>query len=130
MNKTKISKIIISILTFLLIVCLSTNVFADPIDLGDSLGQGADDPTGEGAGDNNDDETQNFDKDFANQNQTTDTDKTPENSETAEPEADKKPENDIPYAGPVEDALMITAFISFAIMGIYTFIKLSDYSNI
>ena len=53
MNKNKISKIIVLIITFALIACLSTTVFAeDPVDLSNSL-SGGNNTTGNGTTGNN-----------------------------------------------------------------------------
>ena len=39
-------------------------------------------------------------------------------------------ESNIPHAGVEDTILMGTAFVVFAVIGIYTFMKLSEYSNI
>ena len=117
MKKVKISKIIISIIMFVLIISVSTNVFADEPQL--DFGNLVENTTNENVPDlSNTIDTSKNDNANINTNTNTNT-----NTSTYE-------KTDIPYAGPVEDALMITAFIIFGIIGIYTFKKLSDYSNL
>ncbi len=124
MNKNKISKIIVLIITFALIACLSTTVFAeDPVDLSNSL-SGGNNTTGNGTTGNNttvDNTTENQVPDIT-PNTTTPTN-TNTNSSTYE-------ESEIPHAGVESSILMVVAFVICGIIGIYTFIKLSDYSNI
>ncbi len=54
---------------------------------------------------------------------------TPENT-TGNTNTNSMPNSNIPYAGPEDTILMGAAFVVCAIIGIYTFIKLSEYSNI
>lgn len=119
MNKNKISKIIVLIITFALIACLSTTVFAeDPVDLSNSL-SGGNNTTGNNTTVDNTTENQVPD---ITPNTTTPTN-TNTNSSTYE-------ESEIPHAGVESSILMVVAFVICGIIGIYTFIKLSDYSNI
>lgn len=139
MNKTKISKIIISIITFALIVCISTNVFADDglLDFdGDFTNSSTDSNTTDGTENNNaienltpsDNNTSTGENTNTNANSNANTNTNVNNS--ANNTTSTYEESDIPYAGPVEDMLMVVAFIIFGIIGIYTFKKLSDYSNL
>ena len=125
MKKVKISKIIISIIMFVLIISVSTNVFADEPQL--DFGNLVENTTNENVPDlSNTIDTSKNDNANINTNTNINTNiNTNTNTNTSTYE-----ETDIPYAGPVEDALMITAFIIFGIIGIYTFKKLSDYSNL
>lgn len=119
MNKSTISKIVILISIFTIITCISTVVFAeDPIDLTPSL-TGGNTETGD----------------------TTPESPTPENTTPESPKPESPtPENTnpntskyketIPYAGPAETILLGVAFVVCGIIGVYTFMKMSDYSNI
>ena len=109
MKKSILSKIIVLIIILGLMACMTTTVFADDgiLDLNPSLN----------GGNNPESEVE------------------PEPEIQPEPEPEKKPastyeETDIPYAGPEDTILMVSAFIMFGIIGVYTFIKMSDYSNI
>ena len=148
----KISKIIVLIITFVLIVCMTTSVFAEGIlDLDDitgntsgetseeTSGDKSEDTSEEPSGDTNDKKEEVEDLTFTpDKPQTTTPEPTPQEPETPKTETEtQKPgntskyeESDIPYAGPAESILMASAFIICAIIGIYTFIKLSAYSNI
>lgn len=141
-NMKKISKIIVLIITFVLIVCMTTSVFADgKLDLGDitgnTSGDTSEDTSGESSGDTDDETEEVPDLSFTPENpETTTPEPTPEQPETPETETQKPgntskyEETDIPYAGPAESIAMAIAFIVCAIIGIYTFIKLSAYNNI
>ena len=152
-NMNKISKIIVLIITFVLIACMTTSVFADGIlDLGDitgnTSGDAAEDTLGDSSEGTDDDAEEVPDLSFTPDEpetttpepapETTTPEPAPEKTETPKPETEtpktgntsKYEESDIPYAGPAESILMASAFIICAIIGIYTFIKLSAYNNI
>ena len=119
MNKTKLAKIILVTIIFALVSCTFTSVFAandDIPSLNPSLNLN---PTPGGSTDN----TQNPSNKTENNTDTNNNTNTNTNSSSYQ-------ESDIPYAGPAETALMVTAFIVFGIIGVYTFNKLSYYSNI
>ncbi len=133
MNQNKVSKIIISIIVFALISCISISVFADEnsiLDLNTITGETTDDDDnvpnlsnqlGGGNTPAENTQTENKTPDITPSNTTpTNTDKN----------TSKYEESNIPYAGAESSILMFTAFIVFGIIGIYTFIKLSDYNNI
>lgn len=139
MNNKTISKIIaLTIIIFSLVACMSTTAFADnQIDL-EAL-------TGNTPGNNTNTENEPTDDDVPSldgtiNNPGTTPDETPSTTppaETPDTTPDTTPgntstyeETDIPYAGPAETMLMTTAFIVFGIIGVYTFVKMSDYSNI
>ena len=127
MNKTKISKLIIFIIMFILVISISTKVFATELDLGSEL--------------NSSEDTESFDGDFSNPSGDLEPKDEDEDPEQLTPPAGETPnpgsgnvsiyeESEMPYTGPVEDTLMVIAFVTFGVIGIYTFKKLSDYSNI
>lgn len=130
MNKNKISKIISIILTFTLIFFISTSVFAqDQLDLGTITGNDTNNSTGD---DDIPDISFNTDKNLnenananinSNENANANTNTNTQSTSTYK-------DSNIPYAGPADTALMISAFVVLGIIGIYTFIKLSEYSNI
>lgn len=128
MEKNKITRKIVLIITFLLIVCMFTTVFAiddipsldDDFNFlntstgGNSIGNNIENnignsSTGNSTGNNIGNNTGN---NIENNNSSS-----YQNSE-------------IPYAGVETSILMFSAFIVCGIIGIYTFMKLSDYSNI
>ena len=128
MEKNRISKIIALIITFVLITCISTSVFADgQLDL-DSI-------TG---GDTSGDETTEEEyEDLTGEIETEEEEKTPveEEDESKKEEEEEKSESkyeesDIPHAGPEDTILMVVLFIALAGVSGFTFIKLSEYSNI
>ena len=131
---SKISKIIITLIIALAVVtCMCTSVFAaddeEPIDLsGSILG---------GSGNTPEDPEPELEPDPETTPQPEDpepeTNPDPEpEPETNESEEDNKKtyEESIPYAGPADTVLMVVAFLTLGGIGIYTFIKLSEYSNI
>ena len=131
MNKNKLLKIIVLIITFVLISCISTSVFA-VTDLDKILG-------GDSGTVNDDEEPSDltFQEPETTDPETTDPDpeQTPTTSEPEQQPANNnistyEPNEDLPYAGPADTALMISAFIIFGVIGVYTFMKMSDYSNI
>ena len=129
MKKVKISKIIISIIMFVLIISVSTNVFADEPQL--DFGNLVENTTNENVPDlSNTINKKKNDNANINTNTNTNTNTNINTNINTNTNTSTYEETDIPYAGPVEDALMITAFIIFGIIGIYTFKKLSDYSNL
>ena len=115
----KVSKIIVLLITFAVVACMSTSVFAEdePLDLTESLTGGNNSTQTEG---NTDVDTNTNTGADANEN-------TNENTNT---NTSTYEESDIPYAGPADTIFMVSAFAVFGIIGIYTFIKLSEYSNI
>ena len=118
MKKSTISKIIVSIITFALIACVFTSVFADGdvTDLSNSLNSlKPQEPSN------------SVDNSVVNNLGNT-TANSVENSTNTN--SSSYPESDLPYAGPETSILMVAAFVICGIMGIYTFKKLSDYSNI
>ena len=138
----KMSKIIILITTITLIVCLSTRVFADnPIDLTNSLNGGNTTTDGNG-----DEDIPDITPDPQPEPEQPDVEPEPEPEPEQQPDVELEPElepevqqpnsttstydDGIPHAGVEETMLMGTAFVVFAIIGIYTFMKLSEYSNI
>jgi len=134
MNKTKISKIIMLILiTLALVTCMSAKVYADaPSDLSGLVNSGSEETTGT---EGEEDGVQDLGGEITPGTNTEtpsgtveSTDDTP--SDTSSENTSTYPETKIPYAGPGTTALMVTAFIACGLVGIYTFIKLSDYSNI
>ena len=139
MNINKVSKIAILIITFMLIVCTSTTVFADEpmLDFSQDNGAGDDIPSLDGDFEGTEGENTPVEPE---QTPTTPEDTpvepepTPENTPT-EPEqpsgnTSTYEDSNIPYAGPAETMIMVVAFIACGIVGIYTFMKLSEYSNI
>ena len=142
----KLSKVIVLIITLTLIACVSTSVWADndPIDLSNSL-------TGGNSTTNNETtENNTTDNNTTNNNTTNNTTNNATNNTTGEGTTnntvqDLTPstpntnstnntstyeESNIPHAGVEGTLLMGTAFVVFAVIGIYTFMKLSEYSNI
>lgn len=125
MKKSTILKTILLIAIFTIITCMCTTVFADDetLDLTDSL-TGGSSSTQEDENTPTEQEPEQPAVDATPDAETnTEEDANTDNSSTYE-------ESEIPYAGPTESILMAIAFVAFAITGIYTFIKLSDYSNI
>lgn len=124
MNKNKISKIIILIITLALINCLATTVLAvddGTLDLSNSLTGGSNT-----AGNN---ETGNTTTgNTATENKVPDI--TPNSTTPTNTNTSKYEESSIPHAGVESSILMLVAFVVCGIIGVYTFIKLSDYSNI
>ena len=149
MNKNKLSKIVVLILAFTLIACISTTVLADDaIDLSNSL-TGGNSSSSENTNTNEDTNT-NTNTNTNNNNINTNTntnENTNSNTNTntntgantnsnsnsnsnTNSSTSTYEESDIPYAGPEDTILMVSAFIVLGIIGIYTFMKLSEYSNI
>ena len=140
MTKTKISKIaLLLLLTLVLATCVTTRVFADNNGL--NLFEQVD---GGNSGGSNNSGVENFDGDFntpkpedgttggdsgAPNNVTPNNGTSNDNKET-NTNTNTYGEPEIPYAGPETTVLMVIAFITFGIIGIYTFVKLSDYSNV
>ena len=112
MNKKTIFKIILSIIIIALITCLTTSVFAEEEevpDLMDTL--------------NNQGKPNDTDKETTGDKPTTTDKETEGNKETT---VDKN----IPQTG-LEDTMPIAIlFVACGVVGVYTFIKLSQYSNI
>lgn len=135
MNKNKISKIMVLIITMTLIACLATTVFADDslLDLNSITGNTT---TDENIPDITPPKSENSITGNTTTENTTTENKVPDitpNSTTntnTNTNTSKYEESNIPYAGVESSILMVTAFIVCGIIGVYTFIKLSDYSNI
>lgn len=139
MNKNKTLKVMILIIAITLIASLCTTVFADDSILdfntitGNTTGNtsGTDDvpdisptkPANNTSTDNTVDNNTTVDNNIkintvGNSTPTTNTN------------TSKYQESNIPYAGAESSILIAAAFVVCAIIGIYTFIKLSNYSNI
>ncbi len=119
MKSSKMLKILALITTFILIVCICTNVFAedDPTDFSNLLNGG--------------DTTQGT----PSQTPSTATPSTPTDNNANSNTNDNNnsstyEESKIPYAGVESSVLMVTAFVACAIVGIYTFKKANDYKGI
>lgn len=119
MKKSIIVKIILLIITFALVACAFTNVYAaDEVpSLSDKLpGEDEDIP------------------DLTFPQQTPETPVEPETPTTTDkpstPGSSSYEQSEIPYAGAETSILIVAAFVVCGIVGIYTFTKLSDYSNI
>ena len=124
MNKKTIFKIILSIITVALIISLTTSVFAEDdegaVDLSGSI-TNKEDKTENKENTTNKDTTENKEN-------TTNKDTTgnKENTTNKETTVDTK----IPQTG-LEDSMPIAIlFVACGVVGVYTFIKLSQYSNI
>ena len=136
MNKKTIFKIILSIITVALIISLTTSVFAEDdegaVDLSGSI-TNKEDKTENKENTTNKDTTENKEnttnKDTTgNKESTTNKDTTgnKENTTNKETTVDTK----IPQTG-LEDSMSIAIlFVACGVVGVYTFIKLSQYSNI
>lgn len=144
MNKTNMLKVLLVIMITVGLISMTTEVFADGmLDLSNTLQNGT--TTEENTngntllentntndelqdGTNTNDSLQNVtsvDKQNTNNNADSNANKNT-NSNTSSSYA----ESDIPHAGIETSVLTIAAFIVCAIIGAYTFMKLSDYSNI
>ena len=127
MNKKTILKIILSIITIALITCLTTSVFAEDEE------EGALDLSGTITGE--EDTSGDDDKETTGNEETTTGKETEENKETTtgkETEGNEETTVDtkIPQTG-LEDSMPIAIlFVACGVVGVYTFIKLSQYSNI
>ena len=124
MNKKTILKIILSIITIALITCLSTSVFAEEdeeaVDLSGSI---TNKEETDGNKENTDKEETTGNKENTNKEETT-----TENKETTTKK--ETPDQKIPQTG-LEDTMPIAIlFVACGVIGVYTFIKLSQYSNI
>lgn len=128
MKKSILAKIILLIITFILVVCIFTNVFAAddvPSLMGNTVVEDEKVPD------------LSFPQPETENKEEPETPTTPEEPGTpTEPEkntisnSSEYEESDIPYAGPETSILIVASFVVCAIIGIYTFMKLSDYSNI
>lgn len=118
MNKKTILKLILSIIIIALITCLTTSVFAEEEevpDLMDTL--------------NNQGKPNETDKETTGDNPTT-TDKETEGNKGTTGDKETTVDKNIPQTG-LEDTMPITIlFVACGVVGVYTFIKLSQYSNI
>lgn len=129
MNKKTILKMILLIITIALITCISTSVFAadeddDALDLSGSITDKEDEA------DETDKDTTPGNKDTTTENKDTVVDKeTTTNKETAG-NKDTTVDKNMPQTG-LEDSMPIAIlFVVCGVVGVYTFIKLSEYSNI
>lgn len=132
MKKNIIAKIILLIIAFSLVVCMYSKAYAaddDIPDLGNTItGEETDTTTGEDDEETVEETPSETTKPSETQkpsgnNQTTTTEKKEETTSTY-------PDKDIPYAGPAETIIMGTLFVACAVVGVYTFLKLSEYSNV
>ena len=127
MEKSKISKIIALLIICVLITCVSTPVFADedPIDLSkeetEQNPNEGDDGYDNLSGEIEEEEEQ---KPVEKEEEQKPVEKEEEKTES------KYDENDLPYAGPEDTLLMVVLFIALAGVSGFTFLKLSEYSNI
>ena len=154
MNKTNILKVLIGVMLAMALILVSTVVFADDtLDLSNTLQGGGIDLNNidmnnidlnnidmnnidlNNIDTNNIDlnsiDTNNIDLNSINTNNNLNT-STNENNETPNPNGNTSsyPESDLPHTGIETSILTIAAFLVCAIIGLYTFMKLSDYSNI
>lgn len=142
----KINKIIMLIIIFALIICMTTTVFADnQLDLGtitgnetsntdddDDIPNLSDSLTGGNTNTPSNDEKK--DETIDNNGENSTTDDTIQDLTPSIPNKDNTSstyqESNIPHAGVESSTLMVMLFIACVITGIYTYVKLSDYSNI
>lgn len=144
MNKTNMLKVLLVIMITVGLISMTTEVFADGmLDLSNTLQNGT--TTEENTngntllentntndelqdGTNTNDALQNATS-VDNQNTNNNADSNA-NKNTNSNTSSSYAESDIPHAGIETSVLTIAAFIVCAIIGAYTFMKLSDYSNI
>ena len=122
----KNKKIILFLITILTVTaCMATTVFAEepPLDFSEMN----EDTTNS---ENEEEETTDLSNQITGGTNTNTEDKKEETTDTKTENKVEDKKEEIPYAGPVENALMVSAFIVCGIVGIYTFVKMSDYSNI
>lgn len=130
MKKNIIAKIILLIIAFSLVVCMYSKAYAaddDVPDLGNTI-TGGDTETDE-------DEEEPVEETPSETTKPSETQKPSGNTETTTTEkkeetTSKYPDKDIPYAGPAETIIMGTLFVACGVVGVYTFMKLSEYSNV
>lgn len=129
MKKSIIAKIILSIMTLALIACAFTSVFAadddipslnPSLNLNNTNTQTPSNDIENGIGNSSGNSTVNNTDNILGNSTGNNTNN---NSSSYQ-------ESDIPYAGPETSILIVAAFVVCGIIGIYTFTKLSDYSNI
>ena len=142
MNKKAILKIILSIITIALIISLTTSVFAEDdegaVDLSGSITNKEDtsddkDTTGNKENTTNKDTTGNKEnttnKDTTgNKENTTNKDTTGNKENTTN--KDTTVDKNIPQTGLADTMAITILFVACGVVGVYTFIKLSQYSNI
>ena len=142
MNKTNMLKVLLVIMITVGLISMTTEVFADGmLDLSNTLQNGT--TTEENTNGNtllentntNDELQDGTNTNNALQNVTSvDNQNTNSNANanknTNSNTSSSYAESDIPHAGIETSVLTISAFIVCAIIGVYTFMKLSEYSNI
>lgn len=144
MNKTNMLKVLLVIMITVGLISMSTEVLADGmLDLSNTLQNGTttDENTNGNTllentntndelqdGTNTNDALQNATS-VDNQNTNNNADSNA-NKNTNSNTSSSYAESDIPHAGIETSVLTIAAFIVCAIIGAYTFMRLSDYSNI
>ena len=121
MNKKTILKMILLIITIALITCISTSVLAadddDALDLSGSITD-------------KEDEADETDKDTTTENKDTVVDKETTTDKETAGNKDTTVDKNMPQTG-LEDSMPIAMlFVVCGVVGVYTFIKLSEYSNI
>ena len=132
MNKKTILKMILLIITIALITCISTSVLAadddDALDLSGSITD-KEDKTDEDTTTENENTTTDKETSTENKDTTTNKETTTENKDTTTNKETTVDKN-IPQTG-LEDTMPIAIlFVVCGARGVYTFIKLSQYSNI
>ena len=125
MKKTSILKLVVIAIIAIALVFVSTKVFADDgiLDLSNTLQGGT-------STDENTNQNTNEGLLGTNTNNPLDNVTSADNQNTNNNNTSTYPESDIPHAGIETSMLAVAAFIVCAIIGLYTFMKLSDYSNI
>ena len=128
MNKKTILKMILLIITIALITCISTSVLAadddDALDLSGSITDKEDEA------DETDKDTTTENKDTTTENKDTVVDKETTTDKETAGNKDTTVDKNMPQTG-LEDSMPIAMlFVVCGVVGVYTFIKLSEYSNI
>ena len=125
MKKTNILKVLLIVIITLGLVFATTEVFADSmLDLSGTLQGG----TGTGLG--TEEESGSGTETGTGTGTGTGFGAEQESGTEGDNQSSSYTESDLPNTGVETSVLTIAAFIIFAIIGIYTFMKLSDYSNI
>lgn len=140
MKKNIIARMILLIITFSLVVCMFTSVFAtdDIPSLDDDFNFTNTSTDGNNTENNVDNSIGNnatgnsIDNSIGNNTENSIGNSIGNNTGNSigNSNSSSYQESNIPYAGPETSILTIVAFVICGIIGIYTFMKLSDYSNI
>ena len=140
MNKKAILKLILAIVTIAIITCLTTSVFAeedDTIDLSGTINgsEATDDEDeeeiGTGTADDEDEEEDETASEDEEKNENNDNNKeTIEKNESNGANKDTTIDKNMPQTGLGDGMLITILFVACGVIGVYTFIKLSKYSNI